>query len=172
MFRPFTQYFVEAPLATITGLRLLGYDATSLAHLDLGSFSHSSLQILKLCQVGPGALLHIYFQVYPDMLDWVQVQALAGPLKDIKRLVPKPLLCGLGWVLRVVVLLDGEPMSQAEFLIALEQVFFNNLSVLCSVHLSLDPDSLSIPAAEKHHHSMMLPPPCFTVEMVQGFFQT
>ena len=44
---PFTQYFVEASLAPITALSLLGYDATSLAHLYLGSFSHSSLQILS-----------------------------------------------------------------------------------------------------------------------------
>ena len=39
-------YFVEAPLAAFTALQLLGYDATSLAHLYLGSFSHS-LQILS-----------------------------------------------------------------------------------------------------------------------------
>ena len=43
----FTQYFVEAPLAAITASRLLGYDSTSLEHLYLGSFSHSSLQILS-----------------------------------------------------------------------------------------------------------------------------
>ena len=42
-----TQYFVEAPLEMITALSLLGYDATSLTHLYLGSFSHSSLQILS-----------------------------------------------------------------------------------------------------------------------------
>ena len=34
-------------LAAITASSLLGYDATSLAHLYLGSFSHSSLQILS-----------------------------------------------------------------------------------------------------------------------------
>ncbi|CDQ59813.1 unnamed protein product [Oncorhynchus mykiss] len=32
--------------------------------------------------------------------------------------------------------------------------------------------SLSVPTAEKHPHSMMLPPPCFTVGMVPGFLQT
>ena len=32
--------------------------------------------------------------------------------------------------------------------------------------------SLPVPAAEKHPHSMMLPPPCFTVGMVSGFLQT
>uniref|UniRef100_A0A674EWI5 Serine/threonine-protein kinase MRCK alpha n=1 Tax=Salmo trutta TaxID=8032 RepID=A0A674EWI5_SALTR len=31
--------------------------------------------------------------------------------------------------------------------------------------------SLPVPAAEKHPHSVMLPPPCFTVGMVPGFLQ-
>ena len=68
------------------------------------------------------------------MLDQVQIQALAGPLKDIQRLVPKPPLHCLGCVLSVVVLLEREPSP----LSALEQVFIKDLSVLCSVHLSLD----------------------------------
>ena len=66
----------------------------------------------------------------------VQVRALAGPLKDIQRLVLKPLL---SCVLRVVVLLEGEPSPQSEVPSALEQVFIKDLSVLCSVHLSFDP---------------------------------
>ena len=36
--------------------------------------------------------LYSYFQVSPEMFDQVQVQAPAGQLKDIQRLVPKPLL--------------------------------------------------------------------------------
>ena len=73
------------------------------------------------------------------MFDWVQVQALAGPLKDIQQLVPKPLLRCLGCVFRVV-LLKGEPSPQSEVLRALEQVFIKDFSVLCSIHLSLDAD--------------------------------
>ena len=95
---------------------------------------------LKLCQVGWGVSLQRYFQVSPEMFDWVQVGALAGPLKDIQRLVPKPLSRCLGCVLRVVVLLEGEPSTQSEFLSALEQVFIKDFFVLCSIHLSLDPD--------------------------------
>ena len=68
------------------------------------------------------------------MLDRVQVRALAWPLTYVQRL----LHC-LGCVLRVVVLLEGEPSPQSEVLSALEQVFIKDLSVLCSVHLSLDP---------------------------------
>ena len=84
-------------------------------------------------------MLHSYFQVSPEIIDQVHVQALAGSLKDIQRLVPKPLLRCLGCVLRIVVLLEGEPSPQPEYLSALEQVIIKDLSVLCSVHLSLDP---------------------------------
>ena len=87
-----------------------------------------------------GTLLHGYFQVSPEMFDQVQVRALAGPLKDVQRLVPTPLLRWLGCVLRVDVRLEGEPSPQAEVLSALEQVFIKDLSVFCSVHLCLDPD--------------------------------
>ena len=84
--------------------------------------------------------MNSYFQVSPEMFDRVQVWALAGPLKDIQRLVPMPLLHRLGCVLGVVVLLEGEPSPQSEVLSALEQVLICDLSVLCSLHLSLDPD--------------------------------
>ena len=57
------------------------------------------------------------------MFDWVQIRALAGPLKDIQKLVPKPHLHCIGCVLRNVVLLEGEPSPQSEVLSAQEQVF-------------------------------------------------
>ena len=38
---------VEAPLPAIVAWSPLGCDTTSLAHLDLGIFGHSSLQILS-----------------------------------------------------------------------------------------------------------------------------
>ena len=74
------------------------------------------------------------------MFDRVQVRVLVGSLKDIQRHVPKPLLRCLGCVLRVVVLLEGEPSPQSEVLSDLEQVFIKDLSVLCSIHLSLNSD--------------------------------
>ena len=64
------------------------------------------------------------------MFDRVQVQALTVPLKDIQRLVSKPLQHWLGCVLRVIVLLEGEPSPQSVVLSALEQVFIKDLSVL------------------------------------------
>ena len=59
------------------------------------------------------------------------------PLKDIQKLVLKPLLRCPGCVLRVVVLLEGEPSPQSEHSGA---GFIKGLSVLCSHHLSLNPD--------------------------------
>jgi hypothetical protein len=84
-----------------------------------------------------------YFQVSPEIFDQVQVWALAGPLKDIQRLLPKPVLCCLGCV--HTVLLEGKLSPQSEVLRALEQVFIEDLFVLFSVHLCLDPDSSPSP---------------------------
>jgi hypothetical protein len=42
-----SQYFVEAPLVAITALSSLGYVCMSFAHLDLGLFSYSALQIFS-----------------------------------------------------------------------------------------------------------------------------
>ena len=81
-------------------------------HTCIWGVSFFSPDPLKLCQVGWGASLHSYFQVCPEMFDQVQVRALAGPLKDIQRLAPKPLMCCLGCVLRVVVLLEGSPSNR------------------------------------------------------------
>ena len=63
------------------------------------------------------------------MFDWVLVQALAGPLKDIQRLVPNPLLLCVEMVLTVNVLLEGETSHQSEVLSTLEQVFIKDISV-------------------------------------------
>ena len=55
-------------------------------------------------------------QLSPDMFDWGQVRALAGPLKDIQRLFPMPLLRYLGCVLRstkaTALAEQGEPLLQ------------------------------------------------------------
>ena len=74
------------------------------------------------------------------MFDRVHLWVLSGPQKDIKRLVLKPLLTCLGCVLKVVVLLEGEPSPQSEVLSAVQQIFIKDLSVLRSIFLSLDPD--------------------------------
>ena len=105
------------------------------------------------------------------MFDRFQVRALAGPLMDIQRLVPKPLMRCLGCVLKVIVLLEGEPLPQSEVLSALEQVS-SRISLVLKFIFAYNTTSIPVPPAEKHTHSMMLPPQCFTVGMVPGFLQT
>ena len=114
---------------------------------------------LKLHQIGWEVSVHSHFQISPGMFNWIQVWALAGPLKDIHRVVLKPLLWYLGCVLRVI---KDEPSHQSEVKSALEQVCIQDVSVHCCIHLSLLTSltiltSLPVPAAEKHPHSMMLP---------------
>ncbi len=73
-----------------------------------------------------------HFQVSPEIFDWVQAQALAGPLKDIHRRVYKPhLLC----VCRSFVLLEGEPSVQSEVLNALDWVFIKAISIFWCIEL-------------------------------------
>jgi hypothetical protein len=72
----------------------------------------------------------------------------------------------------VIVLLEGEPSPKSEVLRALEQVFIKDLSVLAPFIFATILTHLSVPAAEKHPHSIMLLPPCFTVRMAPGFLQT
>jgi hypothetical protein len=88
---------------------------------------------LKLCQVGWGLSLHSYFQFSPEIFERVHVWALAGPLKDIHKLIVKPVLLCLGCVLRVIVLLEGETVPQSEVLSTLEEIFIRSLcTLLCS----------------------------------------
>src|SRR4029434_59742 len=60
------------------------------------------------------------------MFDWLQVRVLAGPLKDIYRLVHCPsVIPALSWLcfVSVIVLLEGEPSAQSEVPRALDQVW-------------------------------------------------
>ncbi len=79
------------------------------------------------------------------MSDWFRVPALAGPLEDIHRVVPKPLLHCLGCVCRVIVMLEGELSAQSEFLSALNQVFIKDISVLICIQLSVFSDHFPLP---------------------------
>ncbi len=63
-------------------------------------------------------------------------------------------------------MLGGEPSAQSEVLSAVEQVFIEDISVLCSIQLSLDP----VPAAEEQPHSMRLIPAHFTSVMSRASF--
>ncbi len=90
--QPLAQYFVEAPLAPITDSNLLGYNATSFAHHHLAVICHSSPHLFTSQALSGWMGADEHFQVSLEISDWVQAQALAGPLKDIHRVVHKPLL--------------------------------------------------------------------------------
>ena len=61
-----------------------------------------------------------HVQVSLEMLNWVQLWTLAGPLQDFYKFFPKPVLCVLGGMPRVAVLLktcrlEPEILSPLEF---------------------------------------------------------
>ena len=152
----------------ITALSLLGYEATSLAHLYLGSLFNSSLQIL-LSSVMLDGERHCtaIFRSLQRCSNRFKSGLWLG-LKGIQRLVPKPLLRCLGCVLWVVVLLEGAPLPQSEVL----SRFSSRISLYFAPFIF--PSILTclpVPGAEKCPHSMMMPPPFFNLGIVPGFLQ-
>uniref|UniRef100_A0A8C7LCD5 non-specific serine/threonine protein kinase n=1 Tax=Oncorhynchus kisutch TaxID=8019 RepID=A0A8C7LCD5_ONCKI len=116
-----------------------GLGIRNLAHLYLGGFSHSSLQILSRAVRLDGVRCCTAIFRSPDISGlWL------GHSRTL-RLAPKPLVRSLGCVLRVVVLLEGEPSPLSKVLSALAQVCIKDLSALCSVHLCLNPDKYHSP---------------------------
>ena len=105
-------------------------------HLYLGSFFDSSLQILS---------------------SFVRLDGKCR-CTAIFRSLQRCSISYLGCVLRVIVLLEGEPSSQSDVLSRISTTIslFFALFIFPSILTSLP-----VPAAEKHPHSMMLLPPCF-----------
>ncbi len=85
-------------------------------------------------------------------------------IQEQSRVVVKPLLRYFSCVLRVIVLLEGKPSAQSEVLSTLWRRFSSRISLYLAAFIFPSiATSRPVPAAEKHPHSMMLPPPCFTV---------
>ena len=166
VFRPFTQYLVEAPFAAIKTLSLLRYDMTSFAHLDFRIFCYSPLQILSSSvRFDEDRRWEAVFMSLQGSSMWFK----SGLWLDIHRGVPKPLLHCLGCVLMVTVLLEGELSAESEVQSTPDQVFIEDISVICSVQLSLNPNQLPSPCHWKEHpkHDAAMPP-CFPIWVVSS----
>lgn len=108
MFTAFSQYFIKAPLVAITASSLFDYDATFLAFLVLGSFSHSSLQNLwNSIEFDGECNCTAIFRPLQKYSIGFKCGLWLGQLR-IFRAVPNPLLCYDACVLKVVVLLEDE----------------------------------------------------------------
>ena len=105
-------------------------------------------------------------QVFPQILNGIQVWALAGPLKDFHILVLKPFQCYFGCMLGVIVLLECKSSLQSKVFCTLKQVLPKDLLYFAPFIVPSILTSLPVPAAVKHPYSMKLPPPCFLVGMV------
>ena len=80
----------------------------------------------------------------------------------MKIFCSKPIHCSSGCMLRLIVLLEGEPPPQS-----LQNRFSSKIVLYLAPSIFPSTQtSFPVPAEEKHPHSMMLPPPCFTVGMV------
>ncbi len=88
VFVPFTKYLAEAPLQSQLFFVWCDKLCSSAFGNNLPFFS-SPLHLSSSVRLD-GADTHV--QVSPEIFDWVQAQAVAGPLKNIHIVVYKPLL--------------------------------------------------------------------------------
>ena len=107
-------------LFVITFLSLLGYDATSLAYLYVGSFSHSYLQILSSSvKLDEERHCTAVFRPLQRCSIGFKSGLWLGYSRTSRDLSLKPLLCCLRCVLRVIVLLEGEMFKKNVFALSL-----------------------------------------------------
>ena len=78
-------------------------------------------------------------QVFPQILNGIEVWALAGPLKDFHILVLKPFQCCFGSMLGVIVLLERKSLPRSKVFCTLKQVILKDLPVFGSIHCSRYP---------------------------------
>ena len=106
--------------------------------------------LLKLCQVGWGISVNCNFQDCPQILNGIQVWALAGAPKDFHILVLKPFRCCVGCMLGVIVLLERKSSPQSK-----DFALWSRFSSSICLYLSpfIVPSlltSLPVPTDEKH----------------------
>ena len=136
-------------------------------HTCILGVSHIHFCRSSQCQVGRGALLQSYFQVSPEMFDRVQIRDLDGPLKDIQT-CPEDTPAFSWLCVRVVVLLEGEPLPESEVLVHSGAGFHQGS--LCTFLLSSFPRSwLVSQSLLLKNISISL---CITVGMVTVFLET
>ena len=139
----------RSPLWASTAMSLLGNDATSFSHLDLGILFHSSSQILSSSVRLDGER---WWTAILRSLQRCSIGFRSGlwlGQSRMVRVVRKPVVCYFSCVLRVIVLLEGEPSAQSEVLSTLEEVFFQDISVLGRIHLSFNCNQSSCPCSWK-----------------------
>ena len=156
VFRPFTQYIVEAHLAVITA----------------SSFSHSSLQILpSTVRLDGERVFTAIFKSLQRCLIGLKTGLWLGHSRTFRELSRSH-----SYVILAVCLgsLSCWKMNLSPSLTS--WALWSRFSARIFLYFALfifpsTQTSLPIPATEKHPHSMMITQLCFTVKMVPGFLQ-
>ncbi len=148
-------------------MSLFGKDATSFSHLDLGILCHSSLQILSSSVRLDGKR---WWTAIFRSLQRCSIGFKSGLCLGHSRTVTE-LLWSHSFVILAVCLgslscwkVNLRPSLRSW---ALWRRFSSRISLYLAAFIFPSiATSRPVPAAEKHPHSMMLPPPCFTVGTV------
>ncbi len=148
-------------------MSLFGKDATSFSHLDLGILCHSSLQILSSSVRLDGKR---WWTAIFRSLQRCSIEFKSGLWLGHSRTVTE-LLWSHSFIILAVCLgslscwkVNLRPTLRSW---ALWRRFSSRISLYLAAFIFPSiATSRPVPAAEKHPHSMMLPPPCFTVGTV------
>ncbi len=160
---------VEAPFWFNTAMSLFGKDATSFSHLDLGILCHSSLQILLSSSVRLDGKR--WWTAIFRSLQRCSIGFKSGLWLGHSRTVTE-LLWSHSFVILAVCLgslscWKVKPSASLRSWATLEKVFVQDIPVLGRIHLPLNCNQSVLSLQLKNTpHSMMLPPPCFTVGTV------
>ncbi len=143
-------------------MSLFGKDATSFSHLDLGILCHSSLQILSSSVRLDGKR---WWTAIFRSLQRCSIGFKSGLWLGHSRTVTE-LLWSHSFVI-LAVCLGSLSCWKVNLRPSLRSwALWRRFSSRISLYLPSIATSRPVPAAEKHPHSMMLPPPCFTVGTV------
>ena len=156
----------------ITTSTLLGYDTTSLAHLYLESFSHSSLQILSSSfrVDGERSCTAIFEHLWRDLIGYKSGLWLWRSRTSRELCRSQPCIV-LAVCLESLSYWKVNLCPSLRSWALLSRISSGSLCTFALFIFSSILTSLPVPAPEKHPHSMMLHPPCFTIGMEPGFLQ-
>ncbi len=136
------------------------------SHLDWGS---SAIPPCRSSPVLSGWMVNVGGQPFLGLSRDAQLglsQGSGWAFKNSHGVVVKPLLRYFSCVLRVIVLLKGKPSAQSWGPEHSGEGFRPGYPCTWPHSSFLDCNQSSCPCSWKHPHSMMLPPPCFTVGTV------
>ncbi|XP_061692190.1 steroid 17-alpha-hydroxylase/17,20 lyase isoform X5 [Syngnathoides biaculeatus] len=100
---------------------------------------------VELSEVGWRAFVNSSLQLWPQILNWIQVWTLTWPFYHLHTFICEPFHCRFGFRFWIIVLLEDKSLSQSQVVCRLQQFFFQNGPLFGSIHLPINFNHLPCP---------------------------